>query len=695
MITLENVSPDVFLHISAYFSRKYLIHDAIFSDTTANFVSSPQPREGEKIVIKIRAAKGNADVVCLCSESGSTPMKKVGSDVYFDYWAATVPVWGELNYYFSIHLGASRCFFNQQGARAELDASYNFRVISGFSVPEWAQGAVMYQIFVDRFYNGDKKNDPVNNEYAYLGRAAKKIDNWRQKVANDDICNFYGGDLKGVMEKLDYLSDLGVECIYFNPIFVSPSTHKYDIQDYDYVDPHFGEIVADGGEPLSFERFRNKYASMYMQRTTKKENLEASNELFQKLVAEAHKRGIKVILDGVFNHCGAFNKWLDREGFYSGKGYPNGAYLDKHSPYHSYFLWHASDWPNNDAYDAWWGHDNHPKLNYEESPELYNYVLEIGKKWVSPPFNADGWRLDVAADLGRSPEFNHKFWRDFRKAVKSGNPDALILAEHYGDAKDWLRGDQWDSIMNYDAFMEPITWFLTGMEKHSESFNEGLLRNGMALEDGLRFHMSRFTYQSLHVAMNELSNHDHSRFLTRTNMKVGRLHTAGAYEAERGVNPAIMLEAVAFQMTWPGAPTVYYGDEAGLAGWTDPDNRRTYPWGSEDKVLLGYHKHMIGLRKKYPVFKSGSVQFLSTEYGILTYARFDARNKFVVALNNNTEERILRIPVWKAGIADGETLTRLAATFGETWTAEPEEVTARNGEIQMEAPPFSSFVFAL
>lgn len=210
------------------------------------------------------------------------------------------------------------------------------------------------------------------------------------------------------------------------------------------------------------------------------------------------------------------------------------------------------------------------------------------KKWVSPPYNADGWRLDVAADLGHSQEYNHLFWKKFRNVVKEANPEALILAEHYGDPKDWLQGDQWDSVMNYDAFMEPMTWFLTGMEKHSDEYKDYMLGNIENYENTMTHYMASFATSSLQCAMNQLSNHDHSRFLTRTNHKVGRAANLGTQAASEGVNKGIMKEAVVIQMTWPGAPTLYYGDEAGLCGFTDPDNRRTYPWGKEDKVLIRF-----------------------------------------------------------------------------------------------------------
>ena len=161
------------------------------------------------------------------------------------------------------------------------------------------------------------------------------------------------------------------------------------------------------------------------------------------------------------------------------------------------------------------------------------------KKWVSPPYSVDGWRLDVAADLGHTAEYNHAFWKKFRKAVKEANPQALILAEHYGDPSGWLQGDEWDSIMNYDAFMEPVTWFLTGMEKHSDSYNGGLYGNGQSFFDAMAYHMSRMQTNTVFTAMNQLSNHGHSRFLTRTNQVVGRIGSMGPERASENVKKCV------------------------------------------------------------------------------------------------------------------------------------------------------------
>ncbi len=667
--------------------------EAVFSDETSNFVSPVNIDFDEPFEIKIRTAKDNVDEIFLCAQNEKFLMTKCDCDDTFDFFSAKINGrQTKFEYYFELHRQGKIYFYNKRGLYDKLNPDYNFAIIPGFIIPDWLKGSVMYQIYVDRFFNGDEKNDVVNNEYIYLGKAAKKIEKWDMPVSTDDVCNFYGGDLQGVIDKMNYLKDLGVEIIYFNPIFVSPSNHKYDIQDYDYIDPHYGKIVNDGGDPLYFESFNNKFATMYMQRTADKKNLEASNQLFIKLVEIAHANGIKIILDGVFNHCGAFNKWMDKENFYYRMGYPEGAYRSKRSLYHDYFRWFDENWPNNDCYDSWWGFDNHPKLNYESSQQLFDYILKIGAKWVSAPFNADGWRVDVAADVGMSEEFNHKFWREFRSTVKKANPNAVIIAEHYGSAKKWLQGDQWDTVMNYDAFMEPITWFLTGMEKHSEEFKQERLCNAIYFENAMRYSMAQFNYQSLYCAMNELSNHDHSRFLTRTNKTAGRLNTMGSKAAEKNIDKNVMMEAVVFQMTWPGAPTVYYGDEVGLVGWSDPDNRRTFPWDNQDENLLALHKFLIDLHKKSEALKFGSLEYLHLDYGIITFGRWIGQEKFVVVLNNNDAAREIKIPVWKIGGRDGEIFESVITTGDEKFSTDEKFYERENGFLKLKLEGLSCVV---
>ncbi len=665
--------------------------EALFCDGTGAYVQPAQPERGANVTFKFRTAKDDVDVVRLVSGPDSQELEKSDSRELFDYYKTDVQL-GEapFSYCFQIQSGDEVCWYNQAGVCQGPDAQYDFRIVPGFSVPDWAAGAVMYQILPDRFRNGDPLSDVADGEYLYLDKPTKRITDWYQYPAPNDVQEFYGGDLKGVREKLDYLQDLGVEVLYFNPLFVSPSNHKYDTQDYDHIDPHLTEIPKDDGAvlPAGGEAGGPTVSDRYRQRTADPENLAAGDAWFAQFTAEVHRRGMRLIMDGVFNHCGSYNKWMDRARVYEGMpGYEPGAYLTRTSPYHDYFRFQnqeESAWPDNDSYEGWWGYETLPKLNYEGDQSLEDYILSIAAKWVSPPYNADGWRLDVAADLGHSTEYNHEFWRKFRQAVKTANPDAIILAEHYGSARDWLGGDQWDTVMNYDAFMEPVTWFLTGMEKHSDAYYPALVGDGDAFVNNMRQHMADFLPGSLYAAMNELSNHDHSRFLTRTNHVAGRVDTLGSKAAEEGVDPAVMRQAVVMQMTWPGAPTIYYGDEAGLCGFTDPDNRRTYPWGREDQEMLSFHKAAIRVHKENGALRWGSLYLLAWGQDLLAYARVLKGEHIVVILYTGGEDGQVCIPVWQAEVpAEGQmdaVLYSWETGYRET-DADAAKITVKNGEV--------------
>lgn len=661
--------------------------EALFSDGTEDYVDPPQPQKNESVTLRFRTRKEDADAVKLITDTGEYPLEKKGASGDFDYYEIQQSL-GEAPFCYAFQVLAEKesCYYNMEGCFEKEnyrvgEDPFAFRIVPGFSTPDWAKGAVMYQIFVDRFCNGDPDNDVEDQEYVYIGTPVCRVKDWQELPQSPDVHRFYGGDLEGVRQKLDYLQELGVEGIYFNPLFVSPSNHKYDSQDYDYIDPHFGKIAEDGD---------------YRKRVCSKANLEAGNQLFAELVQEMHERGMRVILDGVFNHCGSFHKWMDRERIYEGDGnYPPGAYVRRGSPYHTYFrFWEDKEeaWPYNGKYEGWWGYDTLPKLNYEESPKLEEEILRIGRKWVSEPYCADGWRLDVAADLGHSDTFNHQFWARFRSAVKEANPEALILAEHYGDPGMWLQGDQWDTVMNYDGFMEPVTWFLTGMEKHSDERREDLRGNADVFVAAVKRFKSRMLMPSWQVAMNELSNHDHSRFLTRTNQMVGRIESVGAERAEQGVQPSVMRLAVVLQMTMEGMPTVYYGDEAGLCGFTDPDSRRTYPWGREDQSLLECHRILIGLRRREKALRTGSWLMLYQEKHVLVYGRFTKEEQLIVALNGGEERKETEVPVWRAGVQKDGRLKRLFCSYENGYSTEYDEYRLENGSLSLNLGAHSAII---
>ena len=680
-----------------------MLKAALFSDGTKEYRIPEEPECGEQVTIRFRTGAGDVDRVyavvrdAVSREEGRRlELKKKESIGRFDFYETEILV-GEtpLRYDFEAVKGSEVCHYNRLGVLEAGDMDAPFVITPGFHVPEWAKGALMYQIFVDRFNNGDPTNDVLGDEYVYIGFPVTKVEKWDERLSVLDVDRFYGGDIQGIWDKLDYLQSLKVEVLYLSPVFVSPSNHKYDCQDYEHIDPHYGVIVKDEGGLVTGDASDNGNAKRYSVRTSDRENLEASDEFFARFVQEVHKRGMRIILDGVFNHCGSFNKWMDREKIYEKDGgYEPGAYLTADSPYRDFFLFGDQDgWPDNDSYEGWWGHNTLPKLNYEGSKKLYQYVLDIAKRWLSPPYSIDGWRLDVAADLGHSPEMNHRFWRDFRKTVKEANPDALILAEHYGDASDWLSGDQWDTVMNYDAFMEPISWFLTGLEKHSERKDEHLLHNSQAFMCSMLSNMSRMQTGSLYAAMNELSNHDHSRFLTRTNRMVGRLYKPeDAENAEKGINYGTFRSGALIQMTWPGAPTIYYGDEAGVCGWTDPDNRRTFPWGKEDLELTEFHRYLTGIRNRTSVFRRGAFKPLLAENGMIAYGRFDADEQGVVVVNSEDYAQRVRIPVWEAEVT-ADAMVRVMLTDAKRYNVGSLKYPVVDGVMEVELPGNGAMIF--
>ena len=671
---------------------------SVFSDETSDYLTPAEPDPGDDVCIRIRVPL-DTDAVMLVADDHEMPMQCTERAGCFSRYELHVRCGDRtFSYYFRITVCGQTVIYLKDGAHfsdpaLSPDPLLRFRFTPGFHTPRWARGAVQYQIVPDRFFNGDPANDVVTSEYSYAGVHVRQITDWDAPPPPDGYRCFYGGDLAGILQKLDYLQSLGVEVLYLNPVFLSPSSHKYDTQSYDHIDPHLGIIAEDADHTMADWEHHNGYAVKYLKRVLSEENLAQSDTLFARLCGELHKRGMRIILDGVFNHCGSFHMWMDREGVYRNKpGYLPGAYQNISSPYRDRFRF--EDTPA--GYEAWWGVETLPKLNFEASPPLCEEIFSVAEKWLRPPYSIDGWRLDVAADLGHSQAFNHLFWREFRNRVKAVNPEALLIAEHYGDPSSWLQGDQWDTVMNYDAFMDPLSFFLTGMEKHSDGRNDELYNNGPAFFSSMRKNMASFQQPSLSCAMNELSNHDHSRFLTRTNRQIGRMETKGCYAADENICKPVFRIAAVVQMTWPGSPTVYYGDEAGQTGWTDPDNRRTYPWGHEDRELISLHRELARIRREHPVLREGSFVPLYAEGGTIAFARFDQRDCVVVACNNTERETDLTLRLKNAGIPEGTILHCIVSTGikGHTDGHEIPDLISDGDITHLRLSPLTSVIFA-
>ncbi|MGG4552366.1 alpha-glycosidase [Paenibacillus humicus] len=504
------------------------------------------------------------------------PMSKMASDELFDYWACVVkPPYRRLKYGFLLQKGEEQIWMTEsefsQERPAVPDRLFDYPYINPadiFTVPEWVKDAVFYQIFPERFANGDPSLDPAN------------VLPWGGKPERH---NFFGGDLQGVIDHLDHLTELGINAIYFTPIFEATTNHKYDTADYMKVDPHFGDV-----------------------------------ETLKKLVKACHERGIRVLLDAVFNHSGkTFAPFVD--------------VLEKgeQSRYKDWFVVREFPLQVKDGvptYDTFSFEPHMPKLN-TENPEVKEYLLGVAEFWIKE-VGIDGWRLDVANEV------DHQFWRDFRKVVKKANPDAYILGEIWHESSGWLQGDQFDAVMNY-PFTEAVLDFIVRRSLDSAGYANAIGKQ-----------LSRYPLQASEVAFNLLDSHDTPRLLTLCNG-----------------NKDLMKLAAILMFTYSGTPCIYYGDEIGLDGEQDPDCRKCMEWdlAKQDRELFTFYQKLIAIRKDLPALRTGSIHFLVAEANgsKLAFERRLGEQSVLVLLNNDNVGQTIQVE------AAGEKW--IDATDGREW----------------------------
>jgi neopullulanase len=453
--------------------------------------------------------------------------------------------------------------------------------------------AIFYQIFPDRFASSAQVEKPNN------------LERWDSPPTAH---GFKGGDLFGIVEHLDYLQDLGINAIYLNPIFQSAANHRYHTHDYYQVDPILG-----------------------------------GNAAFKTLLDSAHARGIRILLDGVFNHAS--------RGFYQfNHALENG----ESSPYRDWFIFNgfpvrAYQEPIN--YAAWWGLAALPKFNHR-NPQVREFLFRVAEHWVRE--GIDGWRLDVPAEID-----DDEFWREFRRRVKAINPDAYLVGEIWDAAKRWLHGDQFDAAMNYQFTRALLCFFAEPDDAarkltHDHSYGEVRAMDAVefarALEEMLRAYPEEMAYAQLNL----LDSHDTARFLT----------------IARGDITALKL-ALLTMFVYPGAPMIYYGDEIAMEGRKDPDNRRAMIWnpGRVNREMLDYTKRLIALRKKYAALRRGAMTSICENGKAYAFARHLGDEKIIVALNAGRAPAILDLRV-DALVPDGARLV-------EEWTRE--EIVAQDG----------------
>lgn len=677
-----------------------LISDAIFSDESPNFREPFQPTSQEDVRVWLRTARKNVDQVILHLDGAFQEMKIQRSDHYFDYYLGIIPQSEtKTHYYFQVNRKNKTIYYTKEGIQHQPPTSAKdvlFTVIPNSNVPSWMVGGVFYQLDVDRFYNGNEKNDVVNKEYIYQGQYATKAESWYEYPSTSSQSEFYGGDLQGVKQKLHYLQSLGVDVISLSPIFISPSSHKDDTQNFLYVDPHYGEILSDGGQTVDDKDQSTVYAEKYMERVANKDNLKASNQLLSNLIEEIHQLGMKIILEGNFSYCSSFHAWLDEPGFYK-KIDGIGAYYEQNSLYRDYFYWkNKKGWPNNLSYEKWKNKKEYAKLNYEGSSALYATMLQVGSKWVGMPHRADGWKVVKSRELGANATTRKHFWGHFRDQVKSTNPQAVIIAE--GDhPKDFGKGGKWDSVTNMAGFLEPISYFLTGMSTTSNIFDQNRLGNAAAFIKEVEKQRLRFPDVSYWTAFNPISYRESSRFLTRTNQQLGNVNNRSQDTADTGINTQVYKQAVMMMMTWTGCPAIYYGDEAGVCGWAGTDSRRTYPWEREIDELIEYHKDLIKLRRRFPSLKKGSFLFLYGGLGVVAYARWLEEEVVVVVINRSLEDKIVQLPLWLAQVRNGHTMKEImdiGSPVPVTIDTEETKLMVQKGMISIHMPGLGGKIFS-
>jgi len=552
----------------------------------------------------------------------------------------------------------------------------NQKLNKEFSVPDWAKRVVWYQIFPERFYNGDTNNDPtlssIKGSWPHDSQSDWQIHPWtsdwyelqpyEKKNGKDIWFNIqrrrYGGDLQGIINKLDYLKDLGIGAIYLNPVFEAPSSHKYDGATYHHIDPHFGPDPKADKKLILTEIPDDPSTWVWTE----------ADKLFLKLIEEVHRREMKIIIDGVFNHMG-LNSWAFKDVFEK----------QKESKYKDWFS--IKSWKDEGKFDyeGWFGVHELPELREDqngivEGPK--DYIFNITRRWMDPNGDGnpddgiDGWRLDVAFCV------KHQFWKDWRKLVKSINPNSYITAEIIDSPEanlDYLQGDEFDAVMNYNFLFSTAEFFIDNKSKISASqFIKDL--------DYLR----NLYYEEVSYSMqNLLGSHDTQRVLSHIlNRDKYKIRNWGeTFEKWKGSNPDynvskhgkyekdIFKLMLIFQMTYVGAPYIYYGDEVGMWGANDPCCRKPMVWENQqyqpesllpnqssksnpdlvevDLEIFNHYKKLIAIRNKFSVLQTGKFETLlvDDEKDLIVFRRFDEINEIIIVINRSAKQATLKLNV--------------------------------------------------
>lgn len=624
--------------------------ESVYSDGTAEFVSNPSPSLFENITVRIRMYEDAPvrHVLLRSIPNGAEHLqeaKLVKTERGLVYYEAPLYInENRVQYQFYLVCDDIVYFYTQKGITTYVpDHTYDFVLLADYKQPEWVKKAVFYQIFPERFCNGNPDNDVKDGEYSLNGYPTIKMKNWEDKALTYDeghCLDFYGGDLEGVKEKIPYLKELGVTAVYLNPIFTAPSAHKYDCIDYFHVDPHFG-----------------------------------GDEALEELSKALHDNGMKLILDISINHTGIAHKWFNRDGLFFDKSI--GAYNNPDAKERSYYFIKEDN-----SYHGWYDVPELPTLNYTSEDLrdiIYRAKTSVLKKWLKPPYNIDGWRFDVADVFARNNDvqLGHELWPEIRKSIREENEHAYILAEDWGDCAHYLQGDQWDSPMNYYGCGRVIRQFL-GEPDLFMGRNEILRKVSYKMtaedvENRVMEHLAKLPYVFWENQFNLFDSHD-----------VSRLHN------NPEVNKDEYRGAIIFLFTLVGAASIYYGDEASIDGvvGTNEGCRYPMPWSKDFTKNETYkmYQTMAKMKAEHRALSEGGMKFLYAKDNIVAIARFVEDEAFVSVISTSDEAKSIRLAL---GIVGANTPKGEADVFGKVLDFK----RINNNSVELVVEPHQSYFF--
>lgn len=627
--------------------------ESVYSDGTCYFVSNPIPKLGEKIAIYLRMHISSPvnHVFLRMVNNGAEHLELMELDHIekgLAYYKASCTMNEKmLRYQFYLVTDSIIYYYTQKEITTYIpDTTYDFKILAGYEAPEWVKESVFYQIFPDRFFNGNEENDVKSGEYSFDGHETTQIKDWTQpalKYVEGFCLDFYGGDLEGVAQKISYLKELGVNAIYLNPIFYAATVHKYDCLDYFTVDPHFG-----GDEALA------------------------------QLTKLLHENGMKVILDISINHTGTAHKWFNKEASFFDKSL--GAYLNKDSKERNYYFFEE----DTDKYKAWFDVETLPTLNYtsqELRDILYRNEDSVLKKWLKAPYYIDGWRFDVADVMARNNEIQlqHEVWPEIRKSIKEVNPQAYILAEDWGDCAEYLQGDEWDSPMNYYGCARIIRQFAGEpdlyLDRHEILRKVKYKPTAKDMTNRIMEHLAKLPTVIQQNQFNLLDSHDTHRL--HNNVDVNWNDYRGS---------VIML------FTLIGATNIYYGNEAEIGGRLEDVEGCRYPmpWEKnfEEGKFYELYRKLAHIKRENKAFTDGGFKIISDDNYVLSYARFTRDQVWIVVCSNDDQERQIKIPLSFFGV---EGFNKVNDALGMALSY---ELDLEQGMI-LKVQPHTSYVFQL